>query len=60
MSNQRPRVVTTNLLSNEDLDAFDYIITHYSQMVTPSVSEIVRQLIRAEYKRLKEKEANVL
>lgn len=60
MNMQDSRHVTVRLNTDEDLDMFDYVIVHYSKGATPTVPEIFRQLIRAEYKRLKEKELTVL
>ncbi len=46
-----PRVVTT-ILSGEDIEKFDFILGYYSASIAPSISSVVRLLVRTEYERL--------
>jgi len=47
----KTRVVTT-ILSGDDIQKFDDLLNYYTEAIAPSVSSLVRLLIREEHKRL--------
>jgi len=45
---QDPRVITT-ILSGDDIVKFDEILKYYSKDIAPSVSSVIRLLIKKEF-----------